>query len=153
MTDRTTQAAVRELLGFRLGALKFCIDVMAVREIRGWSASSPIPMSPPYVLGAINMRGTVLPIIDLAARLGLPTAEPTARNAVIIVEMGSQIAGLMVDGVSDIMVVAANQIQPTPQVASDMARHFVRGVIALNDGLVSVVAGEAVLPPAESLAA
>lgn len=146
-------ADVRELLAFRLGALRFCLDVMAVREIRGWSAITPIPLSPPHVLGAINVRGTVLPIVDLASRLGLPSAEPTARNAIVVVESGSRIAGLVVDGVTDIMAVAEDRIQPTPEVASEMARHFVRGVIAFDDGLVSVIAADAVLPPAECLAA
>lgn len=146
-------AGVQELLGFRIGALRFCIDVMAVHEIRGWSPSTPIPLAPPYVLGAIDLRGTVLPLVDLAARLGLPSTQPTARNAIIILQVGSQIAGLVVDGVSDIMAVPGDQIQPTPQVASDMARHFVRGVIASNEGLVSVIAAEAVLPPPVSLAA
>jgi len=67
----------RELISFRIGAQEFCIGVAVVREIRGWTQATPLPHAPSYVRGVINLRGTVLPIIDLAERLGLPASEPT----------------------------------------------------------------------------
>lgn len=153
MTSTTKNTSANELLTFRIGAQEFCIDVMAVREIRGWSATTALPQAPAYVLGVLNLRGTVLPIVDLAARLGFAPCVPSPRNAIMVVEMNQQIAGLLVDGVSDILTLSEEQIQPTPQVASELARNYVRGVVALEGRLLSVIAADAVLPPAVPLAA
>ncbi len=78
----------RELISFRTGALEFCVDIMAVREIRGWTPATPLPHTPGWVRGVINLRGAVLSIVDLATRLGLETGEPTARHVVIVVQVG-----------------------------------------------------------------
>ncbi|MDX2202272.1 MAG: chemotaxis protein CheW [Hyphomicrobiaceae bacterium] len=145
--------AKRELIAFRIGGQEFCVDVMSVREIRGWTMATPLPQTPDFVRGVINLRGTVLPIVDLASRLGFPPAEPTARHAIMVAQSGSQIAGLLVEGVSDIFTVDTEEIQPTPDVASDMAKRFVRGVIAMDGRLISVIAIEAVLPPPEKAVA
>lgn len=144
MTDHKSQA--HELIAFRIGQQEFCIDVMSIREIRGWTAATPLPASPDFMRGVINLRGTVLPIVDLAARLGYPMAEPTARHAIIVAQIGTQIVGLLVEGVSDIFTVTDDKIQPTPDVASEMAKRFVRGVIPLDGRLISIVATESVLP-------
>src|SRR5580698_7782152 len=89
-------SAIRELIAFRVGRQEFCINVMTVREIRGWTAATALPRSPRYVRGVINLRGAVLPIVDLAVRLGLPAPEPTARNVIIVVQIGQQQVGLLV---------------------------------------------------------
>ena len=112
----------RELMAFRIGAQEFCVDIMAVREIRGFAPATPLPQSPAFVRGVINLRGAVLPIIDLSARLGFPPAEPTARHVIMVVQVGNQTVGLLVDAVSDILTVAAESIQPTPDVASEMTK-------------------------------
>ncbi len=96
----------RELMAFRIGAQEFCVDIMAVREIRGFAPATPLPQSPAFVRGVINLRGAVLPIIDLSARLGFPPAEPTARHVIMVVQVGNQTVGLLVDAVSDILTVA-----------------------------------------------
>ncbi|MDX2205515.1 MAG: chemotaxis protein CheW [Hyphomicrobiaceae bacterium] len=144
---------VHELIAFRLGNQEFCVDVMSIREIRGWTPATPLPATPSFMRGVINLRGTVLPIIDLAARLGFASAEPTARHAIIVTQIGNQVVGLLVEGVSDIFTVAEDKIQPTPDIASDSAKRFVRGVIPLGDRLVSVIAIDSVLPPSEAQAA
>lgn len=144
---------VHELIAFRMGAQEFCVDVMSIREIRGWTAATPLPASPGFMRGVINLRGTVLPIVDLAARLGFPPAEPTARHAIIVTQIGTQAIGLLVEGVSDIFTVADDKIQPTPDVASEMAKRFVRGVIPLENRLISVIAIDSVLPPTDAQAA
>lgn len=138
---------VHELIAFRIGTQEFCVDVMSIREIRGWTAATPLPGAPAFMCGVINLRGTVLPIIDLAARLGFAPAQPTARHAIIVTQVGSQIVGLLVEGVSDIFTVADETIQPTPDVASEMAKQFVRGVIPMENRLISVIAIGSVLPP------
>ncbi len=151
--SKTGTAGARELIAFRIGTQEFCIDIMSIREIRGWTPATPLPKSPSFVRGVINLRGTVLPIVDLAVRLGFAPAEPTARHAIMVSQIGQQVVGLLVEGVSDIFTVSDNDIQPTPDVASDMAKRFVRGVIAIDGRLISLIALNAVLPALEMEAA
>ncbi|MGP0060108.1 MAG: chemotaxis protein CheW [Beijerinckiaceae bacterium] len=147
----------RELIAFRIGRQEFCVDIMSVREIRGWTPATPLPQSPSYVRGVINLRGAVLPIVDLSARLGYPPAEATARHVIMVVQVGrqshSQVVGLLVDAVSDILTVTDDVVQPTPDVASDMAKMFVRGVLAIEGRMISLIALDAVLPALDSEAA
>jgi purine-binding chemotaxis protein CheW len=135
-----------ELVAFRIGEQEYCVDIMAVREIRGWTPATMLPHSPSFVQGVINLRGTVLPIVDLAARLGLGRAEPTARHVTIVVQIGDQVVGLLVDAVSDILTVAAAEIRPTPDVASEVTRQFVKGVFALDNRMISLIELDEVLP-------
>src|SRR5690606_9136287 len=109
----------RELIAFRIGDQEFCVDIMSVREIRGWTPATPLPHAQRYVQGVINLRGTVLPIIDLSARLGFGFTKPEARHVIIVVRSGDQEAGLLVDAVCDILSVTESMLQPTPNVASE----------------------------------
>lgn len=152
MSEPST-AKFQELIAFRIYGQEFCVDVMSIREIRGWTAATPIPQSPGFVLGVINLRGTVLPIIDLGARLGFPLTDPTARHAIIVAQIGTQVVGLLVEGVSDIFTVSEDNIQSTPDVASDMAKRFVRGVIPMEGRLISIISIQSVLPEDVRLAA
>jgi purine-binding chemotaxis protein CheW len=126
---------------------------MSVREIRGWSAATPLPQSPSYMRGVINLRGAVLPIMDLAERLDLPPTEPSERSVIIVVQVGERLVGLLVDAVSDILSINPEQIQPTPDVGCDQAKAFVRGLITIDDRMVSEIAVERLLPELEGLAA
>ena len=143
----------RELMAFRIGAQEFCVDIMAVREIRGFTPATPLPQSPGFVRGVINLRGAVLPIVDLSARLGFGPSEPTARHVIMVIQVGNQVVGLLVDAVSDILTVASEALQPTPDVASDMAKMFVRGVLAIDGRMISHIALDNVLPVLECEAA
>jgi purine-binding chemotaxis protein CheW len=135
-----------ELMAFRIGAQEFCVDIVSVREIRGWTPATMLPHSPTFVRGVINLRGAVLPIVDLAGRLGLPSTEPTSRHVIIVAQVGRQIVGLLVDGVSEILTVTPAMIQPTPDVASEVARTFVRGVLAIDQRMISLIALDEILP-------
>ena len=139
----------RELISFRIGAQEFCVDIMEVREIRGWTPATALPQAPPYVRGVINLRGAVLPIVDLGARLGLGAAEPTARHVIMVAQVQNQVVGLLVDAVSDILTVTDDMVQPTPDVASDMVRAFVRGLLAIDGRMVSFISLDRVLPERE----
>jgi purine-binding chemotaxis protein CheW len=143
----------RELISFRIGAQEFCVDIMAVREIRGWTSATPIPHSPNYVRGVINLRGAVLPIVDLAARLGFGATEQTARSVIIVAHIGDRTVGLLVDAVSDILTVADDVIQPTPDVTCDTVKAFVKGILAVDDRLISLVSLDRVLPDLDAEAA
>jgi len=136
----------RELISFRIGAQEFCVDIMAIREIRGWTQATALPQSPDFVRGVINLRGAVLPIVDLAARLGFESSETTARHVIIVAQIGAQMVGLLVDAVSDILTVTDDLIQPTPDVASDTAKTFVRGLMAVEGRMISLISLDHLLP-------
>lgn len=144
---------VGELVAFRIGNQEFCVDIMAVREIRGWTPATPLPHSPSYVRGLINLRGTVLPVIDLAVRFGYEPREPSARSVIIVTEVGSQLVGLVVDAVSDILPTSAETIQSTPNVSSELATKFVKGVISIDSRMISLVQLDDVLPSDGKVAA
>jgi purine-binding chemotaxis protein CheW len=148
MNDKpeTETAQDLELVAFRVGNQEFCIDIMSVREIRGWTPATPIPHAPKFVRGVINLRGAVLPIVDLAARLGLPSVDPTARHVTIVTQVGDRLVGLLVEAVSDILSLDPEMIQPTPDVASAIARTFLKGVVAIEGRMINIITLEAILP-------
>jgi purine-binding chemotaxis protein CheW len=143
----------RELIAFRVGDQEFCVNIMSVREIRGWTPATPMPHVPPYMLGVINLRGAVLPIVDFSARLGMKPAEPTVRHVIIVAQVSSQVVGLLVDAVSDILTVSGADIQPTPAIASEFERSFARGVLAIEGRMICLVELESVFPHEEREAA
>jgi purine-binding chemotaxis protein CheW len=145
-----TQQEDKELIAFRIGEQEFCIDIMMVREIRGWTPATVLPKAPNYVRGVINLRGSVLPIVDFAVRLGLPSDEPTERNVIIVVQSEGQLVGLLVDAVSDILTTRDSDIQPTPDVASAVLKMFVRGLLSLDNRMISLVSLESLIPALES---
>jgi purine-binding chemotaxis protein CheW len=144
--DRIEPSKARELVAFRVDSQEYCVDIMSVREIRGWTQATALPQAPEFVRGVINLRGSVLPIVDLAARFGLKPPEPTARHVIIITQIGKQVIGLLVDAVSDILTVVSDKIQPTPDVASEIAKAFVRGVLAIEGRMISLIDLDHVLP-------
>lgn len=143
----------RELVSFRAGDQEYCVDIMAVREIRGWTPSTTLPQTPSYVCGVINLRGAVLPIVDFSCRLGREPVVPTARHVIIVTHIGARLVGLLVDAVSDILTVTSDAIQPTPDVACDTVRSFVRGILAVDGRMISLVALDRILPDLEAEAA
>lgn len=155
MTDIATIASPdrRELISFCIGEQEFCVDIMAVREIRGWTPSTPLPQTPGYIRGVINLRGAVLPVMDLAARMGLPPVEPSARSVIIVVKVSERLVGLLVDAVSDILSITDDIIQPPPDVACDRVRSFVRGLFSMDGRMISQIALERILPEIEQIAA
>lgn len=155
MTQIVSQSngARHELIAFRIGDQEFCVDIMQVREIRGWTQATPLPRSPAYIKGVINLRGAVLPIVDLGARLGLSTGEPSARHVIMVVNQGGRTIGLLVEAVSDIIDVTEDMVQPTPDVACDTVKQFVKGLFAIDGRMISLITLERVLPEQEAEAA
>ena len=144
---------VSELIAFRVAEQDFCFNIMAVREIRGWTPATMIPHAPDYVRGVINLRGAVVPIVDLAARLCLDVPDPTSRNVIIITQINGPVVGLLVDAVSDILSVSVDEIQPTPEAAADGTGGFVSGIITRDDGMIRMIDLDSVLPHDSSEAA
>ena len=142
-----------ELIVVEIQGQRFAIDIMSVREIRGWSPTTRLPQAPDYVLGMINLRGSVLPVIDSSSRLGLGPSEPNAASVVIVAEVDDRVAGLLVEAVCDILALGEGTLQPVPEVGDARVHDFVRGVITTDAGIVTLLALDFVLPPAEDLAA
>ena len=147
--DGMSSAATRgrELIAFRIGAQEFCVDIMTVREIRGWTPATTLPHTPPFVTGVINLRGAVLPIIDLACRLGFPASVPNPRHVIIVAQVAKQTIGLLVDAVSDILTIDDDGIQATPDLApTNQIKAFVRGLLPIEGRMISLLSLDRVLP-------
>jgi purine-binding chemotaxis protein CheW len=144
---------VQELVVFRTADQDFCVDILLVREIRGWTRPASLPHAPSYVQGVINLRGSVVPIIDLAARFGLPPLSAHDRNVIIVTSIGTQTAGLLIEAVTDILSIPTSEIQPTPDVASDTTRSFVRGIVAKDKRLIRQIDVAQLLPKVGGVAA
>ena len=135
-----------ELISFEVRDQSFCVDLMAIREIRGWTQATPLPQSPDFIRGVVNLRGTVLPIIDLGARLGLGRTEATARHAILVAEVGTRIIGLLVDGVSEILSLPTSSLQATPDVGCSITREFVIGLLPLEGQMLSLLSLSSLVP-------
>ena len=151
MTDQNVPSTAsadhkRELISFRVADQEYCVDIMAVREIRGWSPATPLPQSPDYVRGVLNLRGAILPVMDLSARLGISPVSPTERHVIVVVRSGERLVGLLVDAVSDILAVDQGAMQDPPDLAGDRLKGFVTKVITLEGRLISEIALERLLP-------
>ena len=113
----------------------FGIDTMSIREIRAWTLTSRLPHVPHYVAGVIKLRGAVLPVVDLAARLGWRPTEPAQRYAIIV----TQIGGWIGDAVSDIVTIAEDTLQPPPATGQDPLNAFINGLAAIDGRMVTVL--------------
>ena len=146
-------AAGSELIVVMIAGQQFAIDIMSVREIRGWTASTPLPHAPPYVLGMINLRGQILPVIDFAARLGLGESQPNSASVVIVTDINGVLAGFLVEAVCDILTMDDGMLQPPPELGDSDAPRFVQGVITSAEAIITLLSIEEVLPEPSALAA
>lgn len=151
-SDRTASEQT-EFLSFCIGDSEYSVEIMSVREIRGWTRTTSLPRAPRFVRGVINLRGTVLPVVDLAMRLGLDETEPEDRNVIIVVDVGTRVMGLRVDAVSDILSFTRDQLQPPPEVATSSNAPFVKALTILEDRMVRLLDLEVVLPSGDEIAA
>lgn len=129
----------RELITFEVAGQLFGLDIMAIREIRAWTPVTRLPRVPHYVAGVVNLRGTVLPVVDLAARLGWERSEPTARHAIIVVQLAGKAMGLIVESVSDIVPLPDSSLQPPPPSSGDALVPFLEGLAAIDERMVPVL--------------
>jgi purine-binding chemotaxis protein CheW len=145
MTNNPSKSAATEgeshqVLTFVLGSETYGVDILRVQEIRGWQAVTKIPNSPPHVLGVLNLRGSIVPIVDLRKRFNLEQAEYTAVTVIIVLtvrsEAGRRDFGVVVDGVSDVVDVEAAAVRPTPDLGSRAATDHIRGLVPLNERMV-----------------
>ena len=136
---QSSSDARRQFITFRSGDQEFGADIMTIREIRGWTPTTPLPHAPAYVCGVINLRGVVLPVVDLKARLGQGGTDASQKQVIIVVKCANRTIGLLVDAVSDIITVTSADIQGTPELARDAQDQFVDGIAVLDDRMVTIL--------------
>ena len=144
MSEDSAKSEV-EFVTFSAGDQSFSIEITQVREIRRWSPVTALPHAPQEVLGVMNLRGSVIPIYDLAARFGLGQTPENPRNVIVVAMHSGQTVGLLVEAVSEILSVSRDQIQETPDIRSEMARQSITGVIPIETGMTRVIDLGAVL--------
>jgi len=155
MTERTETILQDpdEVVAFRVGGNDYCIDITSVREIRGWTETTKLPRAQTYVKGVINLRGAVVPVIDLSSRLGLGETEPDQRHVIIIAVIASETVGLLADVVSDILTVDPNDLRPVPSIVSEDVRSFLSGILITGDTMIRKLDLRKLLPRYEAAAA
>lgn len=152
MTDSTFEDA-REIISFRVADQEYGVEIQHVREIRGWAAATPLPRTPAYVKGVINLRGAVLPILDMAARMGFAQTAPGERHVIIVVWIHGQLVGLLVDAVCDIIPVTEAHLQATPEMVGGEANAFVEGILSVDERMIGLIRLPALMPAGELQAA
>jgi purine-binding chemotaxis protein CheW len=130
----------RQLITFQLDDQILGVDIMAIREIRAWSPATPLPNVPAYVRGVVNLRGVVLPVLDLRHRLGWGMTDPSARHVIIVVRIGEQLQGLIVDAVNDIVTIPPEAMQPLPDMGEATAAHYLEGLATIEQRLILILA-------------
>jgi purine-binding chemotaxis protein CheW len=135
--------ALRKVLTFSLGAEVYGVDILRLKEIRGWSPVTRLPHTPGYLLGVLNLRGVVVPVIDLRLRFGLARRAADASTVVVVVrvrnERGERTAGIVVDAVSEVYSIAPDAVKPTPDLGVSAAGACVRGLATVADKMVMLL--------------
>jgi purine-binding chemotaxis protein CheW len=125
-----------QLVSFRLGDEEYGIDILKVQEINRMLAISKIPKAPDYVDGIINLRGKVIPIINLRRRFSLDKKESDKQTRIIVVDIGGKVLGIVVDGVSEVLRLQSDTIEPPPPVVSGKGAVYIKGVGKIGDKLL-----------------
>ncbi len=132
-----------QFLTFSLAGESYGLDILRVNEIRGWSSATRLPNTPDWVKGVINLRGVIVPVLDLRSRFALPAVEYTATTVVIVVtvetESDERTVGLVVDGVSDVVNVAPEAIQNAPDFGAQVDIEFIRGLASVGEQMVMLL--------------
>jgi purine-binding chemotaxis protein CheW len=134
-----------QFLTFVLGKEEYGIEILRVQEIRGYSATTAIPNTPSYIKGVMNLRGAVVPVLDLRAKFGMPEIEYSKFTVIIVVMVGTRIAGLIVDAVSDVLSIPRSGIEPPPEFDTSVDTSFMTGLAKNGDRLVLLLDIERVI--------
>ncbi len=130
--SRTAQGG--EFLTFRLGAEEYGIDILRVQEIRSYEQPTRIANAPPFIKGVVNLRGVIVPIIDLRLKLGCESAEYNTFTVVIVLNVRGRVVGAVVDSVSDVLALTREQVKPAPELRSSVDAGFITGIGTVKNG-------------------
>ncbi len=141
--NTTRESLNKQFLTFFLAEEAYGVDILRVQEIKGWTPVTRIPNSPNYLRGVLNLRGVIVPILDLRLRFGITQVEYLPTTVVIVVAVetdhGSVVLGLVVDGVSDVVSIAAGEIRPAPDFGTLVDTHYIEGLAASEKGMVMLL--------------
>lgn len=143
-------AATTQYLIVGLGREEYGMDILAVREIRGWTPVTRIPQAPHYVLGVLNLRGAIVPVLDLRLRFGLPREEYTQTTVTVIVTVAGRLFGAVVDGVSDVLDVAAGAVRPVPDMGTAVDTEYLKGLTSVAERMVLLLDVDKLLQPQDA---
>ena len=141
--------ATSEVLVFVLGREEYGVDILKVQEIRGYEKVTPIPAAPAYLKGVVNLRGIIVPVIDLRVKFGMPDPRYDAFTVVVILRLARRVIGVVVDGVSDVMALRAQDVKPAPQLGSVVESSFIEGLGTGGDRMVLLLDIEKLLSTGE----
>jgi purine-binding chemotaxis protein CheW len=143
LLKRDAVAEGLQYLTFSLAGEEYGIDILKVQEIRGWAPVTKVPNAPAFVRGVMNLRGAIVPVIDLRLRFGLEAIEYTKTTVVIVVMVqgatGNRVIGAVVDGVSDVLNLQAADIQPAPDFGTAVHTEFISGLVTIEAGMVMLL--------------
>lgn len=143
-------AAASQYLTLNLAHEEYGVDILAVREIRGWTPVTRIPQAPSYVLGVLNLRGAIVPVIDMRLRFGLPREEYTANTVTVIVAVAGRNFGVVVDAVSDVLDVAPADLRPVPDMGTTVDTEYLKGLTAIDERMVLLLDVDKLLQPQDA---
>jgi purine-binding chemotaxis protein CheW len=132
-------ATQTQFISFAIGDDQYGVDIMAVREIKGWANITHLPKQPQYVRGVLNLRGNIVPIVDLRCRFGQGLTETTSLHIMIVVQIDGRQVGLIGDRVLDIVSVDADEIQPVPRTAQGAAADFLSGLVTKDNTMIALI--------------
>ena len=137
--DGPARSYPSQLISFAIGDDQYGVDIMAVREIKGWTDITTLPRQPDYVRGVLNLRGIIVPIIDLRCRFGQGLTQATPLHIAIIVQIAGKPIGLLADRVLDIVSLDPSQIKPVPRVAQAQRLHFLSGLVTSEGAMIALI--------------
>ena len=143
--DQLLKLAGNQFLTFLLGGQDFGVEILQVREIRNFTKLTPIPNMPASIKGVLNLRGTVVPIVDLRIRLGMPAVEYDRFTVIIVVNVNERVMGVVVDAVSDVLNVDGDALVAPPEMGSNADTSFVTGLAKSEDRLVTLLSFQRLL--------
>jgi len=141
--------ATSEVLVFVLGREEYGVDILKVQEIRGYEKVTPIPAAPEYLKGVVNLRGIIVPVVDLRVKFGMPDPRYDAFTVVVILRLARRVIGIVVDGVSDVLALRAQDVKPAPQLGSVVESSFIEGLGTEGDRMVLLLDIEKLLSTGE----
>ncbi|HTJ26124.1 MAG TPA: chemotaxis protein CheW [Candidatus Limnocylindria bacterium] len=125
-----------QVVSFKLGSEEYGVDIAQVQEINRMVAITHVPRAPQFMEGVINLRGQLIPIIDLRARFGMPRAEHTKNTRIVVTEIGAKRVGMVVDSVSEVLRLATEHIEDAPEMITGVDTEYIRGVGKIEDRLI-----------------
>lgn len=142
-------AAITEFLAFKLGAEEYGIDILQVQEIRSYEAPTRFANTPAFIKGVINLRGVIVPIIDMRIKFNLEPVNYDTFTVVIVLNIGQQVVGMVVDGVSDVITFTPDQLRPVPDFSSAIDSEHLLAIGAIQDRMLILLDIEKILAPAD----